>query len=129
MSGLCIDGLAKTHVFPIVGKLLSAIQADNIRFALAAAEFDRLLPRKRGLSMLTAKNKVEQWPYHPNPQDKSTILIVQAEESKNLSCLRFSCRRSLALVELSLLAAACGKPGSNIFQNTTDARILREPNH
>jgi hypothetical protein len=62
-----INRLPKTHIFPIVGKLHSAIQADNIRFALAAAEFDRLLPRKRGLSMLTAKNKVEEWPYHPNP--------------------------------------------------------------
>ena len=69
-------------MFPIVGKLHSAIQADNIRLNLAAAEFDRLLPRKRGLSMLTAKNKVEEWPYHPNPQDKSTTVIVQAEESK-----------------------------------------------
>jgi hypothetical protein len=59
-------------MFPIVGKLHSAIQADNIRLNLAAAEFDRLLPRKRGLSMLTAKNKVEEWPYHPNPQDKFT---------------------------------------------------------
>ena len=68
-----IDRLPETHVFPIVSKLLSAIQADNVRFALAAAEFDRLRPRKRGLSMLTAKNKVEEWPYHPNPQDKSTI--------------------------------------------------------
>jgi hypothetical protein len=60
-------------MFPIVGKLHSAIEADNIRLHLAAAEFDRLLPRKRGLSMLAAKNKVEEWPYHPNPQDKSTI--------------------------------------------------------
>jgi hypothetical protein len=68
-----IDGLPKTHVFPIVGKLLSAIQADNVRFALTVTKFVGLLPRKRGLSMLTAKNKVEEWPYHPNPLDQSTI--------------------------------------------------------
>jgi hypothetical protein len=68
-----IDRLPKTHVFPIVGKLLSAIQADNVRFALAAIEFDRLLLRKRGLSTLTAKNKVEEWPNHPNPQDKPIV--------------------------------------------------------
>src|SRR6266481_9506365 len=68
-------------MFPIVGKLHSAIQADNIRLNLAGAEFDRLLPRKRGLSMLTAKNKVEERPYHPNPQDKFTISIVHQEES------------------------------------------------
>jgi len=74
--------------------------------------------------MLTAKNKVEEWPYHPNPQDKFTISIVHAEESK---VVRLFCRRCLALVELSLLAAASGKPGSNIFQNRKDARILREP--
>ena len=73
-----IDRIPKTHIFPIVGKLHSAIQADNIRFAVAATKFDRLRPWKRGLSMLTAKNKVEEWPYHPNPLDKSTILIVQA---------------------------------------------------
>jgi hypothetical protein len=67
------DRLPKTHVFPVVGKLRSAIQADNIRFALDGTEFDRVCPRKRGLSMLTAKNKVEEWPYHRNPQDKFTI--------------------------------------------------------
>jgi hypothetical protein len=77
-----IDRLPKTHVFPIVAKLLSAIQADNVRSALDGTEFDRLLLRKRGLSMLTAKNKVEEWSYHPNPQDKFTISIVQAEKSK-----------------------------------------------
>ena len=90
-----IDGLPKTHRFPIVHKLLSTIQADNIRFALSAAGFDRLRSRKRGPSMLTAENKVEEWPYHPNPQDKFTISIVQAAESK---ALRYFCRRCLALV-------------------------------
>jgi hypothetical protein len=103
--------------------LLSAIQADNIRFALAATGFDRLRLRKRGLSMLTAKNKVEEWPYHPNPQEKVTISIVQAEESK---VLRLFCRRCLALVELCLLAAS-GKPVSNIFQNRNGVRILHGP--
>jgi len=53
-----IDGLPKTHVFPIVRKLLSTIQADNIRFLLSATGFDRLRSRKRGPPMLTAKNKV-----------------------------------------------------------------------
>jgi hypothetical protein len=56
--------------------------------------------------MLTAKNKVEEWPYHPNPQDKFTISIVQAAESK---ALRYFCRRCLAWWELCLLIAS-GKP-------------------
>src|SRR5215813_4583728 len=63
--------------------------------------------------MLTAKNKVEEWPYHPNPQYKFTISIVQAEESK---VLWLFCHRGLAFVELALLAAASGKTGSNIFR-------------
>jgi len=39
--------------------------------------------------MLTAKNKIEEWTNHPNPQDKFTISIVQAEESKSLRCCAF----------------------------------------
>jgi hypothetical protein len=80
-----IDSLPETHILPIVGKLLSAIQADNIRFGVAATEIDCLLLRKCGLSMLTAENKAEERRDHPDPKNKFTISIVQAKESKLLS--------------------------------------------
>jgi hypothetical protein len=69
------------------GKRLTLALKPTSEVQFAAAEFDRLLPRKRDLSMLTAKNKVKEWPYHPNPQDKSTTVIVQAEESKLFAVL------------------------------------------
>jgi hypothetical protein len=72
--------------------------------------------------MLTSKNKVEEWPYHPNPQDKFTISIVQVEESK---VLRLFCRRCLALVELYLLAVASRESVLGISRSTKDGRILR----
>ena len=37
--------------------------------------------------MPTSKNKVEEWTYHPNPQNKFTISIVQAKLS--LGCCAF----------------------------------------
>ena len=79
-----IDSLPETHIFPIIGKLLSAIQADNIHFGVGAIEIDCLLLRKCGLSMLTAENEAEERRDHPDPKNKSTISIVQAEVFKVL---------------------------------------------
>jgi hypothetical protein len=67
-----MDGLPETHVLPIVGKLLSTIQADDIRFTPVLTGFHRLRPRKLGPSMLTSKNKVQERPHHSKPQDKPT---------------------------------------------------------
>ena len=118
-----IDRFPEPHIFPIVGKLRSTIQADNIRFALVVAGCPHLASRKRGPSMLTAKNKVEEWPYHPNPQDKFTITSFR---QKRLKALRFFCRwrPPPASVQVSLLAAASRESVLGISRSTKDGRIL-----
>jgi hypothetical protein len=65
--------------------------------------------------MLASKNKVEEWPYHPNPQDNFTISIVQAEES--LMCCGFSVLPALQISHPSSYATQLNTGSLGYFKN------------
>ena len=84
-----IDGLPKTHVFPIVGKLLSAIEARNIRFALAFAGYPHLPSKSIHLTKISEVAHEHSWPSVRTSCERTLGLFVPLlfeSQSGTLAC-------------------------------------------